>query len=176
MVTSVLYSWTRCWISPRSMGYRWDPLPNSFLTPPTPHPCHAPPLPPPTLAETTGNILPEAGMRGKSKSLPWDVSKTGQQTVHYWSLSIWGHTEDSIKAAIVYSTTKRKIIDSTTATLQLSSLKSNNESRRRKGSKEMRKRKQVMTHFSSVYSLLFYEIVNQAWTWWRWWKVVKEPA
>ena len=42
-------------------------------------------------------------------------------------------TEDSIKAAIVYSTTKRKIIDSTTATLQLSSLKSNNESRRRKG-------------------------------------------
>ena len=63
------------------MGYRWDPLPNSFLTPPTPHPCHAPPLPPPTLAETTGNILPEAGMRGKSNRLPWDVSKTGQQIV-----------------------------------------------------------------------------------------------
>ena len=48
------------------------------------HPAHAPPLPPlppPTLAETTGNILPEAGMRGKSNRLPWDVSKTGQQIV-----------------------------------------------------------------------------------------------
>ena len=189
MITSVLYSWIRCWISPRSMGYRLDPLPNRvssplpLLIPPTAHPAHpghTPPLPPPTSAETTGNILPEPGMRGKPKSLPWDVSKTGQQTVHYqvikWMGAFWRlHKAQPQAAAIGYSTTKRQITDSTTATRQLSSIKPNDESRR-KGNKERRKWKQAMTHFSSVYSLLFYEIVNHAWTWWRWWKVVKEPA
>ena len=141
---------------------------------------YPPPLPLPTLAETTGNILPEARMRRKSKSLPWDVSKTGQQTVHYQVIkcmrAFWRlHKAQPQAAAIGYSTTKRQITDSTTATRQLSSLKPNDESRR-KGNKERRKWKQAMTHFSSVYSLLFYEIVNHAWTWWRWWKVVKEPA
>ena len=70
--------------------------PSHWLTPPISlhshpsHPSHVPPLPLPTSAETTGNILPEAGMRGKSKSLPWDVSKTGQQTVHYQIIKCMG--------------------------------------------------------------------------------------
>ena len=55
----------------------WDT--DWILCPTVFSPC--PPLPLPTLAETTGNILPEAGMRGKSNRLLWDVSKTGQQTV-----------------------------------------------------------------------------------------------
>ena len=159
------------------------PCPPRPSTPPMPHSCppsYAPPLPLPTLAETTGNILPEARMRRKSKSLPWDVSKTGQQTVHYQVIkcmrAFWRlHKAQPQAAAIGYSTTKRQITDSTTATRQLSSIKPNDESRR-KGNKERRKWTQAVTHFSSVYSLLFYEIVNHAWTWWRWWKVVKEPA
>ena len=56
------------------------------------------------------------------------------------------------------------------ATLQLSSLKPNNED-----GKEVKKWEKENRPWHT-YSLQFYEIVNQAWTWWRWWNVVKEPA
>ena len=70
----------------------WDTdwIQQSFLIPSTIHPSHAQPLPPPTSAETTGNILPETEMRRKSKNLPWDVTKKGQQTVHYQVIKCTG--------------------------------------------------------------------------------------
>jgi len=61
------------------------------------------------------------------------------------------------KKSLLYIQQRKDKSQIAPATLQLSSLKPNNESRRRKESKEMRKRKQVMTH-----SLQFYEIVHQA--------------
>ena len=205
MITSVLYSWIRCWISPRSMGYRLDPLPNrissllplSFIhpRPPLPHlahpdppllpcPTHAPPpMPHPShhpLQQRQLEIYCQKQEWGESqRAYPGMSAKQVSKQYIIRSLSVWGHSEDSTKHShkqqLLDIQQLKQITDSTTATRQLSSLKPNDESRR-KGNKERRKWKQAMTHFSSVYSLLFYEIVIHAWTWWRWWKVVKEPA
>ena len=123
----------------------------SFLTPSTAHssqgsPC--PPRPHPTPATThfsrdNWKYTARTRNEGKVKELTLGCQQNRSANYTIRSLSVWGHSEDSTKAqpqaaAIGYSTTKRQITDSTTATRQLSSLKPNDESRR-KGNKERRK-------------------------------------
>ena len=124
MITSVLYSWIRCWISPRSMGYRLDPLPNrissplppSFIHPhpPLPHLAHPDPplLPcpthaPPPMPHPSHHPLQQRQLEIYCQNQEWGESQRAypgmsakqvskQHTIR--SLSEWGHSEDSTKA------------------------------------------------------------------------------
>ena len=139
-----------------------DPLPNSFLTPSPAHPSHGSPCPhpstptPPTphtanFSRDNWKYTARSRNEGKLKELTLGCEQNRSANSTLSDHQVYGgilktpqkHNHNKPLLYIQQLKDKSQIAP---ATLQLSSLKPNNKSRRRKGSKEMRKRKQAMTH------------------------------
>ena len=151
--------WDTDWIlCPKEFPHPFHGSSLPQLTPPMPlhshpsNPSHAPPLPPPTSAETDNwKYTARSRNEGKVKELTLGCQQNRSANSTLSDHQVYGgilktpqkHNHNKPLLYIQQLKDKSQIAP---ATLQLSSLKPNNKSRRRKGSKEMRKRKQAMTH------------------------------